>query len=214
VIEIDLNARVLTEGHSAFVVRPGNGYGLFAEITQRSLLILELPGLGLMSGQRPDDDDLRRRVNRSRALRGWYRGDKDAGSKPAVDVQTYDTGGGNSTGQFAGLVRTFFEKMKVGDLVIVPPKSYMEDAWIGEICGAEYEVESVTVGRLFGEEPLPARSVRWLSRIPKRDLPYSILEALEKPNAAFLVDDLIAPFFIRLHMAIIQSMTTTLLCSR
>ena len=46
-IEIDLNARVLTENHNVFIVRPGNGYGLYPEITQRSLLILELPGLGL-----------------------------------------------------------------------------------------------------------------------------------------------------------------------
>jgi hypothetical protein len=48
--------------------------------------------------------------------------------------------------------------------------------------------KQLTVGRLFGQESLPARSVRWLARIPKRDLPYSVLEALEKPNTAFLVE--------------------------
>jgi hypothetical protein len=187
VIEIDLNARVLTENHNAWIVRPGNGFGLFQEITQRSLLILELPGLGLTSGQRPSDEELRKRINRSRALRSWHRGGQE-GDKPTADLQAYHADGGKSTSQLAGLVRTFFEKMKVGDLVIVPPKSYMEDAWIGEIASPEYDVETITVGRLFGEEPLSARKVRWLARIPKRDLPYSILEALEKPNTAFLVE--------------------------
>jgi hypothetical protein len=85
VIEIDLNARVLTENHNAFIVRPGNGYGLYPEITQRGLLILELPGLDLTSGERPADDDLRRRINRSRALRSWYRGDQD-GAKPTAHI--------------------------------------------------------------------------------------------------------------------------------
>lgn len=197
-IEIDLNARVLTEGHNVFIVRPGNGYGLFSEITQRHLLVLELPGLDLTSGERPADDDLRRRINRSKALRGWYGGGQDGTNKPSMDLQTYDTKGGNSTGQLAGLVRTFFEKMKVGDLVVVPPKSYMADAWVGEVTGAAYEIETITVGRLFGEESLPGRSVKWLARIPKRDLPYSILEALEKPNAAFLVERSLRGVFYKL----------------
>ena len=44
------------------------------------------------------------------------------------------------------------------DLVVVPPKSYMEDAWIGEIASNSYTVESVKVARLFGDEVLAGRS--------------------------------------------------------
>jgi hypothetical protein len=188
-IEIDLNARILPEEHNVFVVRPGNSYGLFPEITQQETLILELPGLDLTSGQRPDDADLRRRVNRSRALRAWYNGTQDKDSKPDLDLQKYSpVEGGASAAQLVGLVRTFFEKMKAGDLVIVPPKSYMDDAWIGEIKTSSYEVEPIKVGRLFGDEILPGRSVRWIAKIPKRDLPFGVLDALQKPNAAFLVE--------------------------
>jgi len=188
-IEIDLNARILPDEHNVFVVRPGSNYGLFADITQQQTLILELPGLELTSGQRPEEGDLRRRVNRSRALRAWYNGTQDAESKPDLDLQKYSpVEGGASAAQFVGLVRTFFERMRPGDLVIVPPKSYMEDAWIGEISSAIYEVEPVKVGRLFGDEILPGRSVRWIAKFPKRDLPFEILDALQKPNAAFLVE--------------------------
>lgn len=188
-IEIDLNARVLPEEHNVFVVRPGNSYGLFAEITQQNVLLLELPALGLESGTRPDDDDLRRRVNRSRALRAWYGGTLDENLKPNLDLATYSaTEGGPSTAQLAALVRTFFERMKPGDLVVVPPKSYMEDAWIGEIASESYVVEPVKVARLYGDEILSGRAVRWITRIPKRDLPYEILDALQKPSAAFLVE--------------------------
>lgn len=188
-IEIDLNARILPEEHNVFVVRPGSGYGLFAEITQQQTLILELPGLELTSGTRPDEDDLRRRVNRSRALRAWYNGTHDADSKPDLDLQKYSAiDGGNSAAQFVGLVRSFFEKMRPGDLVIVPPKSYMDDAWIGEISSPIHTVEAVRVGRLFGDESLPGRSVQWIAKLPKRELPFAILDALQKPNAAFLVE--------------------------
>jgi len=188
-IEIDLNARILPEDHNVYVIRPGSSYGLFSEITQQSTLILELPGLDLTSGQRPEEEDLRRRVNRSRALRGWYNGTREADSKPEMELERYSPiDGGASASQLVGLVRTFFERMKVGDLVIVPPKSYMDDAWIGEVTGGDYEIVPVRVGRLFGDEHLPGREVRWIARLPKRDLPYEILDALQKPNAAFLVE--------------------------
>lgn len=188
-IEIDLNARVLPDEHNVFVVRPGSSYGLFPEITQQGVLILELPGLGLESGQRPNDDDLRRRVNRSRALRAWYGGTLDEKEKPNPDLSTYSaTDGGASAAQLISLVRTYFERMRPGDLVIVPPKSYMDDAWIGEITSEPYAIEPVKIGRLFGDEVLSGRAVRWITRLPKRDLPYDILDALQKPNAAFLVE--------------------------
>ena len=58
-IEIDLNARILPEDHNVYVVRPGSGYGLFPEIVENSILLLELPGLGLQVGQKPDDAELR-----------------------------------------------------------------------------------------------------------------------------------------------------------
>lgn len=188
-IEIDLNARILPEDHNVYVVRPGSGYGLFPEIVENSILLLELPGLGLQVGQKPDDAELRRRVNRSRALRGWYNGTQDADSKPSMELDQYSPAeGGASAAQLEGLVRTFFERMKAGDLVIVPPKSYMEDAWIGEIVGHDYEVEWLRVARLFGDEPLPGRGVRWIAKIPKTELPFATLEALQKPNAAFLIE--------------------------
>jgi hypothetical protein len=64
----------------------------------------------------------------------------------------------------------------------------MDDAWIGEISAPAYDVQPERVARLFGDEILPGRAVRWIAKIPKRDLPFSILDALQKPNAAFLVE--------------------------
>jgi hypothetical protein len=40
--------------------RTTSSYGLFADITQQQTLILELPGLELTSGKRPEEGDLRR----------------------------------------------------------------------------------------------------------------------------------------------------------
>lgn len=104
-IEIDLNARVLTEAHNVFVVRPGSDFRLFNEIRENDLIVLELPGLDWPVGEALSDTDLRRRVNRSRALRGWHRVSADD-PKPSLE------GGGQSTSQFAG-----YRLAKDGDLV-------------------------------------------------------------------------------------------------
>jgi hypothetical protein len=187
VIEVDLNARILTEGHNVYVARPGRDFRLFPEFREAGLLLLELPGLGWLSGQQLSDDDLRRLVNRSRALRGWYRVRTDD-PKPSTDLHDYTTGGGKSTSQFAGYARSVFDRMNLGDLVVVPPKSYKDDALIGEVASNALEVETLTVSRFFGSDDLPGRRLRWIGRIPKRELPYSILEALDKPGALFLVE--------------------------
>ncbi|WP_439360717.1 hypothetical protein [Bradyrhizobium sp. DASA03007] len=188
-IEIDLNARVLGEEHNVFVARPGKGYRLYREFRENSSLILELPGLKLEPGVPLDDQELRRRVNRSRAFRAWYNRGQPSDDRPSRDLSNYSPeAGGNSAAQLEGLVRTYYEKIRRGDLVIVPPKAYMEEALIGEVrhAGTRYDTEKVP--RLFGNEDLPARSVRWLARIPKTDLPFAILDALQKPNAAFIVE--------------------------
>jgi hypothetical protein len=187
VIEIDLNARVLTEGHSVYVVRPGKDYRLFSEIRENNLIALELPALTWPPDGELSDNDLRRLINRSRALRGWHRVKSDD-PKPSMDLAGYTTGGGQSTSQLAGYARAVFEKMMIGDLVIVPPSSYREDALIGEIASEPGQVETIAVGRYFGVDELPGRKVRWIARMPKRELPYSILEVLDKPGALFLVE--------------------------
>src|SRR5262249_13831627 len=148
-----------------------------------------LPGLKLEADVPLDDQQLRRRVNRSRAFRGWYNRGQPADDRPSRDLNNYSPdGGGNSAAQLEGLVRTYYEKIQRGDLVIVPPKAYMDEVLIGEVrhIGTRYDTEKVP--RLFGNEDLPARAVRWLARLPKTELPFEILDALQKPNAAFIVE--------------------------
>ena len=188
-ITIDLNARVLTEKHNVFVVRPGKGYGLYNDFAQTSSLIAELPTLALKANVPLDQQELRRQVNRSRAFRAWYRRGQPADDRPKRSLEDYSNeGGGNSASQLESVVRTYFEKIDLGDLVIVPPKSYMDDALIGEVTTSGLEPSTAKVPRRFGNEDLPSRSVRWIARMPKTDLPFSLLEALQKPNAAFLVE--------------------------
>jgi hypothetical protein len=70
VIVIDLNARVLSADHNVFVARPGKEFRLFHEIVPTENLLLEMPGLELISGRKLNDyTDLRARVLRSRAIR-------------------------------------------------------------------------------------------------------------------------------------------------
>lgn len=188
-IKIDLNARILGEAHNVFVARPGKGYRLYRDFRENSSLILELPGLDLESGVPLDAQQLRKRVNRSRAFRSWHHRGSPADDRPSRNLSAYSAeGGGNSAAQLEGIVRTYYEKIKKGDLVIVPPKAYLDEVLLGEVrrIGSRYDTEKIP--RLFGNENLPSRDVRWLARFPKTELPFEILDALQKPNAAFIVE--------------------------
>jgi hypothetical protein len=85
------------------------------------------------------------------------------------------------------VVSGYFEKLKVGDLVVVPPAAFSQPALIGEVESPPELPSSMTVQRLYGNDMLSGRSVRWLARIEKRKLPNTVLDALEHPTAIYLL---------------------------
>jgi hypothetical protein len=80
-----------------------------------------------------------------------------------------------------------FERARQGDLVIVPPKSFTSDALVGEFVDGPFKSVNVKVDRLYLDDSLPGRRVKWLASIPKRKLPIRVIEAIQKPSAFFLL---------------------------
>jgi hypothetical protein len=81
----------------------------------------------------------------------------------------------------------YFEKLKRGDLVVVPPSAFSRETYIGEVVSEPTKYESVTAPQFYGNDALPGRRVRWLAQIEKRKLPSEILDALEHPTSIYLL---------------------------
>lgn len=187
-IEIDLNTRIIPEDHEVFVVRPGKGYRLYEYFVDHQMILADLPFLDLKKGIAiSDQPDLDRKIKRSRALRNWYRG-RQEGDEPSRILDDYNVGPKDlSIGQLRAVLVAYFEKLKQGDLVIVPPSAYAYPAYVGEVTGKGTDYVRQRAPRAYGQDPLTGREVAWLTQIEKRKLPDIVLDALEKPNAIFLL---------------------------
>lgn len=188
-IVVDINTRLLTEDHQIFVSRPGKDYRLYPEVREGSVVLLELPGLGLVNGMRINEyQDLQERIIRSRRIRNWHRCGRPEDNVPSVDLSEYKSHSlDRGDAQLQGLVRAMFDRAKCGDLVIVPPKSFNSNALVGEFVDNPENSVDTLVDRMYLGDALPSRRVRWLASIPKRDLSLSILDAIQKPTAFFLL---------------------------
>jgi hypothetical protein len=86
-----------------------------------------------------------------------------------------------------GVLSAYFERLKIGDLVVVPPSAYGSAALIGEMIEDAANYVEVRVPRRYGGNSLTGRRVRWLAQIIKRELPGKLLDALEHPVAIYLL---------------------------
>lgn len=190
-VYVDLNTRIIPATRQVYVARPGKNYRLYPEVIASKSILVELPALDLTEGLPVSEHlDLDARIRRSKALRKWYR---EVGAsqkeKPDIKLASYtDSGDYRSINQLKGIVIGYFEKLQVGDLVIVPPSAYSSPAYIGEIISEPHRYVRTAVPRLYGDDRLTGRQVKWLAGIQKRRLPDKILEAVEKPGALYLVE--------------------------
>ena len=98
-----------------------------------------------------------------------------------------------------------FERARQGDLVIVPPKSFTSDALVGEFVDGPFKSVNVKVDRLYLDDSLPGRRVKWLASIPKRKLPIRVIEAIQKPSAFSCWQDRFDRKYISRHTLVLFS---------
>lgn len=185
---IDLNAQIISAEKKIYVARPGRRYALYLNFLEQSIIFPELPFLDL-DASKPfsEQENLDSRILRARAIRNWYR-NPEGKELPSRNIDDYkEIGGDRSLGQLRGVVSGYFQKMAQGDLVVVPPSSFSQDALIGELTAPPSVIVNAAAQH-YGDEIFQGRSVKWLARIPKRRLPSQMLGAIEKPSALYILE--------------------------
>ena len=170
-----------------YVARPGKGYKLYRTFVDNDIVAPDLPFLDLTDGlPLGEHKDLEQRIRRSRAIRSWYRAGKE-GDGPDRELAAYTNARSDkSVHSLRTTIGGFFEKLKIGELVIVPPSAFAQDAYIGEVTSDPTDYVPVHAP-VYGNDAITGRRVKWLARIQKRRLPSSILEALEHPTSIYIL---------------------------
>ena len=211
-IHIDLKARTLPDDHRVFLARPGRDYQYFGHFRKMRAIGPDLPLVELDRGLPIDDqvllgDMLKRAV----AFRSW-RSRSRYEEPPSRTLSDY-IGKRNirrdSAAQLRAALKGYFEEAKKGDLALIPPSAWRDEALLVEFTGNSDNVvyREIPYGARTAYIPvaIPARRFREVSVVPKRFLPPHVLDIVEKPNIfvefgrtdRFDLQDLTYPSFVK-----------------
>jgi hypothetical protein len=184
-INIDIKTRVLPADHRAYIVRPGAGYRLYDDVATKSAILYDVPALDIPQGTSfAEIPDIAAQLQRGQALKWWFRIGRFAGEPyPSMDLQDYPypttSTDRRSLSQLLSIGAAYFDRSRPGDLVIVPPLRFSDSVMVGEIVGRDNYIGT----SIYGELPVVGRHVRWLTQIPKNNVPSRVIEISQKPNS-------------------------------
>ena len=186
-IHVDLKSRVIPEDHQVFLVRPGSNYKLMPLFEQKNGIFADLLGLELANHVPLDEQkNIVGQLHRARKLRGYRRlEEQEPPSRDLEDYSEYVSDRGIS--QLNRILSGFFKHAKKGDVVVVPPRAFAQDALLGELLDEPTSMYTATFPELYGNERLYGRRVQWLSKIKKGKLSPYILDLGSRPNAFVLL---------------------------
>lgn len=187
-IEFDVRMRFIDEETRCYILFPGRGYTHYFDMDAEGIVYLDFPGIPLKKAESIDQIvDWEARITVSDRIRRWFAQGQDLTDLPPRT--TRELGNFRSSQRkrlFAGLLKSFFLDIKKGDVIVVPPAEQDGDVLFGEIIDiAEDFIRHKHP--YFSGETVPARRVRWVSRVKRRDVPRWLDAKLPSPNPLRLI---------------------------
>ncbi|MGY3617739.1 hypothetical protein [Bradyrhizobium sp. USDA 10063] len=183
-IHADIATKIIDPNVSIWVVFPGRGRRFINDFIRGERIFLETPGLSLPPGKAKDAATIRRHVRMSRAIADFATSTDTNAKVPSRNPSRYSDAPfkDRSVAVLASSVRKMFGRMKPGDLVIVPGKSY-QLVYFAEVI-SDFVVADVTTVARYGSEQIPYRRIRWLNiGVPRYAVPPGLQSYLSKPPA-------------------------------
>jgi hypothetical protein len=182
-IKVDIATKIIAPETSIWVVFPGRARRNLNIFLGNDAIFLETPGINLTPQIAGNVAAIRQRVRLSLAIEKYLRATGPT-HDPSRNPDDYPDGPLSSGSQvLAANVRKMFNRMKKGDLVIVPDHLYAP-VHFAEVTSGFLAQDVLTIDR-YPTENIPFRRVRWLnSGVARNLIPADLQQAfLSKPPA-------------------------------
>lgn len=182
---IDLNTKVISNDARVFLARAGKNGHMFQQVLEHQAIGPDLPMLGLdLRNGLNGDPNVEAKVKRARAFSSWLRQARDArGNRPSANINDYH-GANKRSGhaQIEGIVRSYFQELNSGDVLVIPNPSYYGDAIIAELLPiGDFVVNIPGTDRFEGFE-FDGRRFGHFKRVKMAKLPRSVIDLAMAPT--------------------------------
>ncbi len=180
---VRMTEKVIPADHRVFVLHPGFGYAFFQNFVERSAVYLDLPGFRAPRTWELEDRDVENRIRASVELARWYRSGGAEANRPSSDPNDFRRRSGRPS-RVVSEAHTLYVSAKKGDLVIVPSKGYFSEIYVGEFSQDSDSVRTTLQQVPYRRDRIPARSVNWLHKFPRKiDLPSDVIRLTQNRQA-------------------------------
>ena len=184
-IEIDIRTRVFTAREQIHILFPGEGYRHFPFFERNSLVFLDFPGIELPEVRPSSAARLKAQVVRSDKIREWRTADDKSRTEPSRDISDYATARQTARRtQYATALIKFGYDLPDGSVIVVPGPGPFGTVRVAEVNGPLRWVKVPG----YGDDLVPARSVRWIASIPKRRFSEDLINRLRLPIPLFILE--------------------------
>lgn len=189
---VDLNTKVIPEDTRVFMARAGKQGHLFQQVLEQRAIGPDLPMLGLdLRNGLEGDPNVEAKVKRARAFSSWLRKSQNArGERPSENVNDYhDAARRAGHAQIDGIVRSYFQELREGDVLVIPNPSYFGEAIIAELLPIGNSVVAIPGARRFEGFEFDGRRFGHFRRVGMAQLPRSVVDLAKAPTGLAEIRD-------------------------
>ncbi|WP_416066493.1 hypothetical protein ACK9YZ_10240 [Rhizobium sp. ZK1] len=183
--EVDLNTRIIGADTKVYLARAGKNGHLFVPVFNSKAIGPDLPNLGVnLATGLEGDHELESKIKRARALSKWLRTPAyNRGNEPQTALYYYeDQPKGPGFAQVEGVVRSYFELLQHGDIVVIPNPSAFGNALIAEILPLEGNIVRIPGIERFNGYNFDGRRFGHFKEVRMADLPPTVVELSRVPT--------------------------------
>lgn len=182
---VDLKTKIIPNDARVFLARAGKNGHMFQQVLEHRAIGPDLPMLGLdLRNGLNGDPNVEAKVKRARAFSSWLRQPSEARSeRPSESVNDYHVATKRAGhAQIDGIVRSYFQDLKAGDVLVIPNPSYFGDAIIAELLPVGDTVVKIPGTRRFEGFDFDGRRFGHFKKIKMSNLPRSVIDLAKAPT--------------------------------
>jgi hypothetical protein len=183
--KVDLNTKIIGNDTRVFLARAGKNGHLFSSVLAARAIGPDLPDLGLnLENGLEQDTDVEAKVMRARALGTWLRESSySRRAKPSTSLADYpQTARRSGHAQIEGIVRSYFQDLKAGDVLVIPNPSFFGDALIVELGPLGKHTVPIAGTRRFEGYSFDGRAFGHYVAVKMANLPRGVIELAKAPT--------------------------------
>jgi hypothetical protein len=184
--KVDLKTKIISSDADVYLARAGKQGHLFEQVLAQKAIGPDLPNLALdLTNGLKKEKQLVAKINRARKLSRWIQASKSSrGDQPPTNLSDYDNEKKRSGhAQIEGVVRTYFQDMKAGDVLVIPNPALFGEAILAEVLPLEPHAQVIDGAKRYEGFQFQGRKFGHFTKVRMMDLPRAVVEIARSPTA-------------------------------